>query len=140
MASKQGVSSPMQAEAEALLLAAAVAQNLNIQNPVFFSDCRNLTLAAAAPDERDQLVPWEIRKQINQFHRLIKHLGSQIFHISREINGVAHCCAHQARRSIGSLPTNSCRTLAHSKINCPIISSIRKMQDDGLVIMDVQCF
>jgi hypothetical protein len=140
LAKHRQVSSALQAEAQALCLAAQLASSMDIQMPVFFTDCRNLARAAAAPGAKDPAVLWEIRRQVIQFQKSAKPLGSSVYHIKREINGVAHGCANQARRSVRSEPISSCRNSAHSNITCPVLAAVQSMQLLGSVIIDVQCF
>jgi hypothetical protein len=52
------VASPIQAEAQGLVLDAELASSLLIQRPRFFSDCINLTRAAASPGASDHAVLW----------------------------------------------------------------------------------
>jgi hypothetical protein len=60
--------------------------------------------AAAASGAADQSMLWEIRRQAIEFQNISLHLQQRIFHISPEINGVAHSCAHQAKRLLRSMP------------------------------------
>jgi hypothetical protein len=102
-------SSHLQAEAQALLLAANFASSLNLSNPFFFTDCSNLERAAATPGATDQAMLWEIRRKAIEFQNITSSLQPRIFCINREINIVAHTCAHQAKQSSRSRPTHSCR-------------------------------
>lgn len=93
------VSSPLMAEALALLLAGKLVQILNIAEPIFFTDSLILARAVAETSTESSLVHWEIRHHILQFQEFVAPLRHRIFHISRDLNGVAHNCAHQAKRS-----------------------------------------
>jgi hypothetical protein len=55
------VSSPIQAEAQALLLVGNISSSLNLRDTVFFTDCSNLAKMAAAPGTSDQMMLWEIK-------------------------------------------------------------------------------
>jgi hypothetical protein len=106
-------------------------------NPGFFTDCSNLEKAAAAPGATDQA--WEIRRQAIEFQNVTLSLQPRIFHISREINGVAHQCARQAKQSTCSRPTRSCRNLAHRNMACLVLVAIDHLRLLDFVIIDVQC-
>jgi hypothetical protein len=68
---------------------------LNMANPGFFTYCSNLEKAATAPGATDQTMLWEIRRHAIEFQNVTLSLQPRIFHISREINGVAHQCVRQ---------------------------------------------
>jgi hypothetical protein len=61
LAYSPAISSALQTEAQALLLAA------NMESPVFFMDCSNLAKAVAAPGAIDHAMLWEIRRQAIEF-------------------------------------------------------------------------
>jgi ribonuclease HI len=134
------ISSAIQAEAQAMLLAAQFAYAMNLQNPVFFTDNSSLARAVASVGAKDPAMLWEIRRQAIQFQNLTRPLHSTVYHISREINGVAHCCAHQAKRSFRSQPTSSCRNTAHGNLLCPVLAAVGQLQPLGSVILSVECF
>lgn len=140
LASAMEVSSALQAEAAALELAAHVASLLKLLEPTFLSDCLPLTHAAAAKSLTDGYVPWEIRKRVSDFKNLTAHLRPNIFHISREFNGVAHNCAQQAIRSIRSEPNLSCRNSAHRNSVCPTLTALANLSVSGIVTHVVYCF
>jgi hypothetical protein len=140
LAKHRNVPSALQAEAQALHLAAQFASAMHLHRPTFFTDCSSLAGAVAAPGANDPAVIWEIRRQVIQFQNLTRPLQSSVYHVKREINGVAHSCAHQAKRSLRSEPTCSCRNSTHSNITCPVLAAVQSLQLDGTVIIDVQCF
>jgi hypothetical protein len=139
LAIKHGVPSPIQAEAHTLTLAGRLAAALRLQEPYFFSDCANLVKAAAAQGASNPAMLWEIRCQAIEFQEGTKSLQPRIFHVKREINGVAHNCAQQAKRSMRSKPTRSCRNSAHSNNSCPVLAACLMLESQGVVILDVQC-
>jgi hypothetical protein len=139
LAIKHGVTSPIQAEAHALTLAGRLAAGLRLREPTFFSDCANLVKAVAAQGASNPAMLWEIRRQAIEFQEDTRSLQPRIFHVKREINGVAHNCAHQAKRSMRSEPTRSCRNSAHSSSSCPVLAACLALESQGVVIIDVQC-
>ena len=112
--------SSLQAEALALLLAATLANLLQLQHVTFLTDNLTLAKAAAALKTADQQVPWEIRQHIAQYKLVSQELDPKIYHIKRDLNGVAHNCAHQALRQSQSGPIFSCSNSAHVYGDCPI--------------------
>jgi hypothetical protein len=139
LAAKHDVPSPVQAEARALSLEGCLAAALRLQEPIFFSDCVNLVKAATTQGAANLAMLWEIRRQAINFQEVTRYLRPRIFYIKRETNGVAHNCAHQAKRSMRSEPTRSCRNTAHSNNPCPVLDACLTLQLQGAVIIDVQC-
>jgi hypothetical protein len=74
-------------------------------------------------------VPWELRKQIAEYHKASKDLEAKVYHIKRDLNGIAHDCAKQAIRQDQSLPIFSCSNSAHINLDtCPVASSLSNLQ------------
>jgi hypothetical protein len=128
LAAKHNVPSPIQAEAYALSLAGHLAAALRLQEPIFFSDCANLVKAAAMQGATNPAMLWEIWRQAIDFQETTRSLWPRIFHIKREINGVAHNCAHQAKRSIRSERTRSCKNLTHSNITHHVLAACHMLK------------
>jgi hypothetical protein len=131
--------SVLQAEAEAFLLAARIASILRLKQPTFLTDCSTLAKAAVAPSVSHPQIPWEIRRYIVNYFNLTQSLGAAVYHIKRDINGVAHNCAHQAIRQNVSEPIFSCSNSAHKNISCPLLSAVKQMQSHDIVIHAVNC-
>ena len=138
--------SPLLAEAIALVFAANLAIQLNISQATFLTD--NLILARAAAADKisdgvdkisDGVVPWELREQIAQYKKASRQITSQIYHIKRDINGIAHNCSQQALRQSLSLPIHSCSNSAHAHNICPIVLAVNNIKLKGIVIHAVQC-
>lgn len=131
-------SSPLQAEALALLLAAHIANLLNIGQVSFLTD--NLTLARAAAQRSISLTKanWEIRKELAEYVLVTKKLQPKVFHISRELNGVSHNCAHQVLNHFVE-PTFSCVNSAHRNKPCPVLQNLQHSNLEGFVIHTVNC-
>lgn len=132
-------SSPLQAEALALLFAAQIAHCLQIVQPTFLTDSLSLALVVANRSISEASTPWTIRKTLADFFSFSRDLHSQVFHISREINGIAHNVAHQVLRSV-SEPDISCFASAHRHLTCPIVSRLSNFNFQGFVIHAVRCY
>jgi hypothetical protein len=132
--------SPIYAEAMSLLLAAQIAEKLNVDRPVFFNDNLTLVKAAAASRISDKQVPWELREQIEHYQKVSRNLDAKIFHINRDLNGISHNCAKQATRQLHSLPIFSCKNSTHLKVGvCPVVSSLSNFHYKGIVLHVVHC-
>ena len=118
------------------MLAVKIADALGLQNPTFLTDNSTLASSAAMVRSNLQQAPWEIRRHLIHFRNLS---GFQIFHIKRDLNGVAHNCAHQALRQSLSQPIFSCSCSAHNRDNCPVILACQNLHFQGIVIHVVQC-
>uniref|UniRef100_A0ACD5U6V3 Uncharacterized protein n=1 Tax=Avena sativa TaxID=4498 RepID=A0ACD5U6V3_AVESA len=131
--------SPLHVEAMALLLASQIAEQLKTPQVTFLTDNLTLSRAAAATKTTDTQVPWELREHIAVYKNASKELQSRIFHIKRDINGVAHNYAHQAIRQNQSRPIFSCSNSAHTHDNCPIVLAVQNLNSHGIVLHAVQC-
>ena len=67
-------SSPLQAEAQALLLAAKAAQILQVEQPTFLTNNISLAKAAANRNVTTNSTPWVIRESLADFYRTTQHL------------------------------------------------------------------
>jgi hypothetical protein len=133
-------SSPLLAEAAALLFATKVAAQVQAQGATFLTDNLTLARAASATALTSDQVPWELRQQIADYKRVSEELQSKIFHINRNLNGVAHDCAQQAIRRPMSLPIFTCLNSAHRCIgSCPFALSFQNFEFQGYVLLDVLC-
>ena len=82
-----------------LSCAAHLALRLNLANSTFLMDC--LSLASFAAVRNISATPWNIRNDLAHFFKDTSNLNAQVFHISREINGIVHNLAQQVFRAIG---------------------------------------
>ena len=94
-ASAPPTSTPIQEEAVSLAYAAHLAVSLSVQQPTFLTDCLSLASAVASRKITHSAAPWNIRKELASFVKSTAHLNSQVFHIYRNLNGVAHNLAQQ---------------------------------------------
>jgi hypothetical protein len=131
--------SPLHAESLALLLASNTANLLQLRQATFLTDNLTLAKAAAATKTADPQVPWEIRNYIAQHKKITRGLRQQIYHISRELNGAAHNCAHQAIRHLQSEPTFRCSNSAHVHGYCPTLLAMKNLEIQGIVLHVVNC-
>ncbi|KAI4992550.1 hypothetical protein ZWY2020_057605, partial [Hordeum vulgare] len=101
----------------------------------------NLSLAKAATNRNvtTYFTPWVIGESHVDFYRTTPHLQPQVFHISREINGIAKSVAHQVlNRSLE--PVYNCFGSAHKDITCPVISILSTLNLQDFVLHVVHCF
>jgi hypothetical protein len=139
-ASTSKAHSPLLAEALALFLATQIAVQVQAIGVTFLTDNLTLAKAAASPTLSDAQVPWELRQQIAEYKKASEELNSKIYHIKRNLNGVAHDCAQQAIRHTQSLPIFSCSNSAHNMLgNCPIASSLQNFFSQEIVLHAVNC-
>ena len=137
-ASTQNTSTPLQAKAVAFLLAAQVAQRLHISRPTFLTDCLSLAKEATERSVLADSTPWSIKKYVAEFFSLTKDLQAQVFHISREINGIAHNVAHQVLNP-SMEPVFGCNSSAHRQYPCPFISTLSQVHLQDFIIHVVLC-
>jgi ribonuclease HI len=137
--SRDHVSSPLQAEALALVFAANLAHSLQLHGVQFLTD--NLTLAKAATTDSlvDQMVPWQIRNAINSFRQVSTYLRAAIYHINRKLNKEADDCAHKALQTTVSEPIVRCICSAHSNKPCPIFTSLQSLNMTCYILHSVIC-
>ena len=100
-ASAPPTSTPLQAEVVALACAAQLAARLNIHCPTFLTDYLSLAFDAASRNISHSTSHWNIRKELVTFVKCTSNQNPQVFHISRDINGIAHNLAQQVFQSIG---------------------------------------
>jgi hypothetical protein len=133
------ISTPIQAEAEGLLIAANVASSLMLQEPLFFTDNLCLAKAIQANGGTNPTVLWEIRRQAVQFQHNLHHLRPRIVHISRTLNVVAHTYAHKAKTLPRVSPLCSCSNPTHGSFSCPVTVAINRLPPSGTMFLSVQC-
>jgi hypothetical protein len=133
------VSSPIQAEAQGLLLVADITSSLMLQEPFFFTDNLNLAKAIQENGRTNPTVLWEIRRQAVQFQEKLNPLHPRIKHISRNLNAIAHSFAQHATTRLRVSPTCSCNNPTHSISSCPVSLAINRLSLSGTMIVSVQC-
>jgi hypothetical protein len=138
-ASVSMTTSPLQAEASALLLAATVAKLLHLQQVTLLTDNSSLAAAAASRRPSSPQVQWEIRQQIAKYIQVTQKLAPSVCHISRDLNKVAHTCARQAIRQSLYMPIFSCTNSTHANSPCPISLALHSLNSQGFVIHAVYC-
>ena len=112
---------------------------LQIQPPVLLTDCLTLASVIAARNFLHSAAPWNTRKNLANIFNLTSHMQAQIFHVSRNDNGVAHNLAKQVfQNSYGMLM--ECSHNSHTNAPCPVISSLQNIALSGFHIHKVYCF
>jgi hypothetical protein len=130
---------PLQAEAMALLLAVVVAQELQLQQRTFLTDNVSLAAASATQSITARQVPWEIRDILSSFFPPSAPLQAAIYHVKRNLNEVAHDCAHQAIKANATEPTFRCNCSAHRNSRRPIFIALHSTNFTGYVLHSVYC-
>ena len=110
----------------ALVLAANAAKHLQVQQATFLTDNLTLATAAAKREIATNKILWELRKSLADYIHVTAGLQAQVYHISRDLNGIAHSVAHQVLNH--SLePSFTCINSAHRNRECHVISSFIKL-------------
>lgn len=123
---------PLHAEALDLLLAAQTTDFLLARQVTFLTDNLSLAKAAVVIKTTDLQVPWEIKQQIAQNKHVSQRLQLKIYHVKRDLNGVAHNCTHR-------VPIFSCSNSAHVPGTCPIALALQNLNLRGIVLHGVNC-
>ena len=135
-ASANSTHSPLVAEALALQFAAKVACRLQLHNVSFLTNNLSLAKMVVSRNIKDNSIAWRCRPQISSFMQDSSSELDAIYHIPRNINSIAHNCAHQVLNS-RIKPVLSCTNSAHSP--CPSMLSLQDFQVEGFVIHAVLC-
>ena len=130
---------PIQAEATALACAAMLANFLNVQQPTFLTDCLPLASAVASKNISHPATPWNIRNYLASFIKSYTNLNAQVFHISRNLNGVAHNLAQQVYQATNQ-PIMSCSTRSHVADLCPVAAALAHFSVTGYRLHKVYCY
>jgi hypothetical protein len=86
----------LQAEAQALVLAAAVVRSLGWNNVTFLSDCQVLVDAAEAADLISKPGHWSARPILAEFFRCRRQHLEHVIKVPRSNNKIAHSIAKRA--------------------------------------------
>ena len=82
---------------------------------------------------------FHVGRELASFFKNTSNLLPHVFHVSREINGIAHNLAHQVFRSAGNVQV-SCFAHAHSHLSCPVVSLLSDFQLTGGMLHTVHCY
>ena len=134
---RRRVNSVLMAELAALVLAAKVAETLELRNATFYTDCRDLVLQLQKGEAQ---AFWSLRPLISQFLCLQDRFLFKVGKINRQENEIAHCLAMQAKAmSNHTLPSFSCHFLNHG-IACDAITALQDVTWGPVDLIDVICF
>ena len=128
------VSSPLQAEAHAMLLAVKVAESLQLRDAYFLTDSQVLALATRS-DRNASEGPWQIRGTVSQVRASSSFHPSRFFFVPRAHNMKAHHYSKLALRTSSS----TVRCLTSGSGLCPVCSVIRVSSVLPLRLMLVKC-
>ena len=137
-ASADDTHSPLVAEALALQLAAKVARVLQLQRVSFLTDNLSLAKMAASRNLSSNNTLWRCRTLISSFLQDTHPQHHVVYHIHRNINGIAHNAAHQVLNSRLE-PAIGCTHSSHSNSPCHTMLQIQNLQIEGFVIQVVLC-
>uniref|UniRef100_A0ACD5YHZ6 Uncharacterized protein n=1 Tax=Avena sativa TaxID=4498 RepID=A0ACD5YHZ6_AVESA len=99
----------------------------------------NSVLAKAVASKKldTDLLHWNYRDTLAVILNSLTTLQAKVFHISRNVNGIAHSCANQVLRYPLGSPIYECTSSAHSKPLCHVLSRIQISNWQGFVIHSV---
>ncbi|KAI4990830.1 hypothetical protein ZWY2020_039201 [Hordeum vulgare] len=118
---------------------AHVKHRLWITQPTFLVICLSLVLDAANRSITHVSTPGSTRNTLVDFFSSTHDRQPHVYHISREINGIAHNVTHQLLRSSLGLAI-TCFASAHRKLSCPIVSLVSSFTFQGYVLHVVRCY
>jgi hypothetical protein len=83
---------------------------------------------------------WELRHQIAKYKKAYIELQPKVYHIKKELNGIAHDCAQQEIRHSQSLLIFSCSSLAYVVLgNRSFVFYLQNLVLQEIVIHVVNC-
>jgi ribonuclease HI len=136
---EQMASSVLQAETKAMLLALQITQSIGVADPSFLTDSRLLAMAMASNKIDSSHMHWSCRQEFAQALNIANTIQARVFHIKRQLNSVAHCCAHQALKPHSGSTPFGCTSSAHRSMPCPVLALLSNFNGRDCVISDVHC-
>jgi ribonuclease HI len=132
--------SALQAEAQALELAAQLCQVMKVQHPNFLTDSQVLSEAATRRDPAKYPGHWAIRPNLHNFISCTQGIDAGVFKIKRENNKIAHKQAHDAY-NLSNVGTcfYSCLGSRHDASNCPVKAVLSSLNVQSCTLMLVTC-
>lgn len=132
-------SSALQAEAYGLLLAANLAQHLQLQQVTYFTDSAILAKAAATRNIMGGPGHWEIRSQLAAIFGTPAFNHQKVYHVRRSLNFKADFQARLATRLQGRTLSFTCLSSLQAKVACSIRDSISSFSDAMCSLVFVKC-
>jgi hypothetical protein len=132
--------SALQAEAQALELAAQIGKSLQVEEANFLTDNQILANALTRRDPTNYPGHWIIRPNLYQFLDHLQGIKARVFKIRRENNIVAHRQAQEAFNSHRTGPCAfNCSGTRHSSDLCPVKAVINNLNVQYSTLLSVTC-
>jgi ribonuclease HI len=132
--------SALQAEAQALELAAQIGKILQVQKPNFLTDSQIIADALTRSNPTNYPGHWRIRPNLCQFLHHLQGIQARVYKIKRENNIVAHRNAQEAinSHSTGACTFN-CTGTRHPSELCPVKAVISNLNVQSSTLISVTC-
>jgi ribonuclease HI len=131
-------SSALQAEAQAMEVAAQIANKLKVQNSNFLTDNFIVAQSLKQHDLKKNPGHWTIRPNLQQILQFMQGMEAGILKIKREDNKSAHMLAHKAF-NFHSLGACLYKCTKHPSNQCPVIAVISKQNVHPCTLLSVNC-
>jgi hypothetical protein len=133
------VSSALQAEAFGVQLAVTIAELLCSEQPIFLTDNKTLSVAAAANDPVRAPGHWQIAPQLAAIFTMSAFNPSRIHHTNRQHNFKAHHQAKLALRLLSKDVIFRCLCNSQQPGICPVRSALSESAVQPFKLVSVKC-
>jgi hypothetical protein len=132
--------STLQAEAQALGLAAQIGKSLRVQEPNFLTDSQIIADVLTRSNLTKYPGHWRIRTNLCQFLHHLQGIQARVYKIKRENNIVAHRNAQEAINSHSTRAcTFNCTGIRHPSELCPVKAVISNLNVQSSTLISVTC-